>query len=171
MAPEDGPHPVVDVIAKGAVMRNTQGNPQPVPISFNKDVRLDSSEKAREPVRAGRKAAPGPRYQEGSLDRLFDDPMGQLDELLPFQRHSITSESAAMSMGSRAKGVRRKVLEALRERPMTDEELIEQLGGNPSTIRPRRVELYADGLIEPAGTRKTHSNRDAVVWQTTGADA
>jgi hypothetical protein len=47
----------------------------------------------------------------------------------------------------------------------TDEEIQDILGMNPSTQRPRRVELVDAGLIRDSGaTRKTRSGRPAVVW-------
>ena len=47
----------------------------------------------------------------------------------------------------------------------TDQELQEGLGMDPSTERPRRVELMDRGLICDSGeTRRTRSGRRAVVW-------
>jgi hypothetical protein len=47
----------------------------------------------------------------------------------------------------------------------TDEEIQEALGMNPSTERPRRVELVEAGRIRDSGrTRRTKANRRAVVW-------
>ena len=47
----------------------------------------------------------------------------------------------------------------------TDEEIQLGLGMNPSTQRPRRVELVEGGWIEDSGERrKTRSGRSAVVW-------
>jgi len=47
----------------------------------------------------------------------------------------------------------------------TDEELQIQLTWNPSTERPRRIELMDYGFVYDSGrTRRTHSNRKAVVW-------
>jgi transcription initiation factor IIE alpha subunit len=47
----------------------------------------------------------------------------------------------------------------------TDEEIARALGMNPSTARPRRIELLRRGLIEQAGTRRTTSGRMAAVWR------
>lgn len=56
------------------------------------------------------------------------------------------------------------------ERGRTDEELQNQLGLNPSTQRPRRVELVEGGWVEDSKRRRnTKSGRDAVVWVTTQA--
>lgn len=47
----------------------------------------------------------------------------------------------------------------------TDEEIQRTLDMNPSTQRPRRVELVDAGLIEDSGrTAPTRSGRPAVVW-------
>ena len=47
----------------------------------------------------------------------------------------------------------------------TDEEIQRGTGMNPSTQRPRRVELVDAGLIRDSGrTRMTSSRRAAVVW-------
>lgn len=95
----------------------------------------------------------------------------------PAQGHSATSKAAAASV-SRL-GARERVLAAVRKagKPYlnpepfgcvfgaTDEEIAEATGMNPSSARPRRVELQRDGLIMDSGyTRKTKSNRAAVVW-------
>ena len=63
---------------------------------------------------------------------------------------------------------RRRVLNAITAagaRGSTDEELQDLLRLNPSTQRPRRVELVEGGWIEDSGRRRrTRSGRDAVVW-------
>ena len=48
----------------------------------------------------------------------------------------------------------------------TDGELAEMLDLNPSSARPRRIELVEAGLIVDSGrTRKTASGRASVVWR------
>lgn len=48
---------------------------------------------------------------------------------------------------------------------LTDEQIQQQLGMNPSTERPRRIELVDMGEIHDTGrTRETLSGRSAVVW-------
>ena len=63
---------------------------------------------------------------------------------------------------------RRWVLDWIRvqgEHGATDEEIQLGLGMNPSTQRPRRVELVEGGWVEDSGERrKTRSGRNAVVW-------
>jgi DNA-binding IclR family transcriptional regulator len=67
--------------------------------------------------------------------------------------------------------LQRKVLELLRATPegLTDEEVQRRLDMNPSTQRPRRIELARRGLVVEAGTRRTASGRMATVWRTTAA--
>jgi hypothetical protein len=68
---------------------------------------------------------------------------------------------------------REKVLAFVRSRGRegaTDEEIQEALGMNPSTERPRRIELYKVDLVYDSGTlRPTRSGRKAVVWMAEGA--
>jgi hypothetical protein len=82
---------------------------------------------------------------------------------------SITSAAAADSLGpATLNALQRKVLEFLRTCGAfgaTDEEIATSLGLNPSTARPRRIELARRGLIVEAGTRKTASRRTAVAWR------
>ena len=86
----------------------------------------------------------------------------------PAQPHSPTSKAAGRQARASAETWRAKVLAIIRlngERGCTDEELQQVLNMNPSTERPRRVELVKLGLVENSGeTRKTRSNRSAVVW-------
>jgi DNA-binding Lrp family transcriptional regulator len=74
---------------------------------------------------------------------------------------------AADSLDGKAlNALQRKVLAWLVENgPATDEEMQEGLGMNPSTQRPRRIELARRGLVVTCGTRKTSSGRNADVWR------
>jgi hypothetical protein len=75
---------------------------------------------------------------------------------------------AADSLGTATlNAMQRRVLDLLRENAagMTDEEQQAALAMNPSTQRPRRVELVRRGLVVEAGTRKTSSGRMATVWR------
>jgi hypothetical protein len=81
---------------------------------------------------------------------------------------SATSAMAADSLGSATlNAMQRRVLELLRENPhgLTDEEQQAALKMNPSTQRPRRVELVRRGLVAEFGTRRTSSGRMATVWR------
>jgi hypothetical protein len=88
--------------------------------------------------------------------------------LAPFQRHSTTSRQAATAIEASLGKLQTAVLDFVRDRGptgATDEEMQRALNMNPSTQRPRRVELMRNGLIvkSPAG-RQTASGRMAAVW-------
>lgn len=86
----------------------------------------------------------------------------------PRQAHSATSTRAAEKIESRSAVLRARVHDWIRDRGTygsTDEEAQDGLGMNPSTQRPRRVELCRAGLVVDSGTtRPTRSGRRAVVW-------
>jgi hypothetical protein len=90
----------------------------------------------------------------------------------PAQRHSQTSRAAAERIEPQAGTLRRRVLDWLREcgeKGATDEEMQIGLSMNPSTQRPRRIELESMGwIVRTTQTRKTLSGRDAVVYRATG---
>lgn len=87
------------------------------------------------------------------------------------QKHSPTSQAAAKEIKDNSGTLRGFVLAYLRgagEHGATDEEMQQALNMNPSTQRPRRIELVqADPpLAKDSGTtRLTRSKRKAVVWQ------
>jgi transcription initiation factor IIE alpha subunit len=90
----------------------------------------------------------------------------------PSARGSVTSAAAADSLdGETLNAMQRRVLEMLQATPggLTDEEMQTRLGMNPSTQRPRRIELARRGLVVTCGTRKTTSGRNADVWKATAA--
>jgi hypothetical protein len=81
---------------------------------------------------------------------------------------SATSAMAADLLGTATlNAMQRRVLELLRENPhgLTDEEQQAALSMNPSTQRPRRVELVRRGFVVEDGARKTSSGRMAAVWR------
>ena len=84
----------------------------------------------------------------------------------PAQRHSSTSREAARLIDPTANKLRQRVFDCIREhQPVTDERIAELTGLNPSTARPRRIELVQAGLIRAGGvSRKTRSGRNAVAW-------
>ena len=90
------------------------------------------------------------------------------ERVTKFQAHSDTSRSAAREIEQKAKTLRGKIYRFLQKRGhfgATDEELQTLCQMNPSTQRPRRIELVERGLVKDSGERrKTASNRDAVVW-------
>lgn len=100
------------------------------------------------------------------IDANCDLPL--FNQPAPSARGSITSAQAADSLGpATLNAMQRRVLELLQATPegLTDEEMQRRLGMNPSTQRPRRIELARRGLIVTSGTRKTSSGRNADVWK------
>ena len=89
------------------------------------------------------------------------------DPAPPAQRHSPTSVAAAGKARPAAPTQRQRVLEFLRAAgPATDEQIAQALELNPSTERPRRVELVKAGLVVTAdGTGRTASGRIAALWK------
>ena len=82
------------------------------------------------------------------------------------QHTSIESEIAIQQDTSR---LRRVVYESILlsgEKGRTDEEVQDLTRMNPSTQRPRRIELQRDGAVYDSGRRRsTKSGRSAIVWQ------
>ena len=85
----------------------------------------------------------------------------------PSVRGSATSAAAADSLApATLNAMQRRVLDYLREHgPSTDEEIAAGLSMNPSTARPRRIELARRGMVVEAGERRTASGRRAMVWR------
>lgn len=85
----------------------------------------------------------------------------------PYQKHSQTSKLAAEEIKPEAATLREQVYQALKDiGPMTDEEMQDLLDMNPSTQRPRRIELQRAGWVEGTGSKRlTKSQRQAVVWR------
>lgn len=82
----------------------------------------------------------------------------------PAQAHSPTSVAAAESIKPHVPSMRDRVLAYLAIAPATDEQIATALQLNPSTVRPRRIELVKAGLVGPVGTRLTKSGRWAQTW-------
>jgi len=96
------------------------------------------------------------------------DTLPLFTQRAPAARGSMTSAQAADSLGpATLNAMQRRVLELLQATPegLTDEEMQRRLGMNPSTQRPRRIELAKAGMIQKAGVRKTASGRNADVWR------
>lgn len=84
----------------------------------------------------------------------------------PFQSHSPTSKEAAEEIGPQRNKLQQAVLEYIRTSGgCTDEQGAASLRMNPSTYRPRRIELEGMGLIVAGGVGKTASGRRAVIWK------
>ena len=93
---------------------------------------------------------------------------------LPYQKHSDTSLAAARKALNGANTQRARVYRLLWRFPegLADFQIQEKLAMNPSTQRPRRIELVRDGLVRDSGHRRlTASNRKAVVWRIIAMEA
>jgi hypothetical protein len=101
------------------------------------------------------------------IDSQCDMPL--FTQRAPAVRGSVTSAKAADSLGpATLNALQSKVLRFLETCGAfgaTDEEMQLALGMNPSTQRPRRIELARRGLVVETGTRKTASGRMATVWR------
>ena len=94
-----------------------------------------------------------------------------LEPARPRTRHAdpATSHRAAATV-VRTSALKQLILDALAARPMTDEELIDELTlagvhASPSGVRSRRAELVDEGRVHETGrTRSTRMGRDATVW-------
>ncbi len=108
------------------------------------------------------------RRPDTHAPRLPLDGVGTSSLPAPCQSHSATSREAARMAEPAAGTQRARVLGMLRGRGTsgaTDEQIQLFLNMNPSTQRPRRIELVAAGLVADSGrTRLTRSGRSAVVW-------
>lgn len=99
---------------------------------------------------------------------IKDCPGPLFAQRAPAQQHSVTSRAAADSMDrSTLNRLQRLIYDYVRDQAegATDEEIAHACGLNPSTARPRRIELVRRGLVVEAGTRKTASGRMASVWK------
>lgn len=89
----------------------------------------------------------------------------------PFQPHSETSWEASIAIGAHLGPQQKRILEFLHRCGAfgaTDGEMQDILKMNPSTQRPRRIELCQRGLVEDSGgTRYTGARRRATVWRIT----
>ena len=89
----------------------------------------------------------------------------QIDFTAPYQAHSHTSRQAATEIEPTSGSLRELVYRLLAENgPLTDEQIAAQLGMNPSTQRPRRIELVKAGRVVQAGWERTKSGRKANRW-------
>ena len=106
-------------------------------------------------------------------DYYTEAPLPLFAARAPSVNGSATSAAAADSLTpTTLNAMQRRVYEFLRWRGATgatDEEMQRELEMNPSTQRPRRVELARKGLIVESGTRRTTSGRMAGIWRITAA--
>ncbi len=94
---------------------------------------------------------------------LFQRPVRE--EAPPYQHGVETSRAAAVSIRPVAGTLRARVLEVVTAAPCTDEEGCARTGMNPSTWRPRRIELVEAGLVKKSGVRPGKSGRLMSVWR------
>jgi predicted ArsR family transcriptional regulator len=95
-------------------------------------------------------------------------PLFAVPARAPAVQSSVTSMAAADAIGASLNALQRSVVSFLRTRGdhgATDEEIAVGLQMNPSTARPRRIELVRRGLVVEAGTRKAMSGRYATAWR------
>lgn len=101
-------------------------------------------------------------------DYYRETPLPLFADRAPSVNGSATSAAAADSLDAKAlNAMHRRVLRFLETclGGATDEEMQMALGMNPSTQRPRRIELARAGLVVKDGTRRTASGRMAVIWR------
>ena len=99
---------------------------------------------------------------------MRDDPTLDFEGKAMKEGQSGTSKIAARRIMPRTGTQRARVLDLLSRHPqgLTDEQMQDALGMNPSTQRPRRVELVEQGWVEDSGERRrTRSGHKAVVWR------
>jgi len=102
-------------------------------------------------------------------DMFSDGRAMHPDRVTKYQRHSATSKASAAAIEVTAETLRGRVYRYLLSYPpgigATDENIQDDLEMNPSSQRPRRVELVERGLVYDAGyTSKTKTGRAATVW-------
>lgn len=85
------------------------------------------------------------------------------------KNHPETSHQAAMRARPTSGTQRKTVLDLLKNAypdGYIDEEMVQILGMNPNSQRPRRVELVEDGWTVDSGLRRLTSYREeAIVWR------
>jgi len=89
----------------------------------------------------------------------------QLHKAAPFVHHSQTSQDASRAIKSKSAEVRAQIYELLKSEALTDQQITLRLDLDPSTERPRRIELTNDGLLEQCGTALTAAKRSASLWR------
>ena len=82
-----------------------------------------------------------------------------------YQRHSIESIAAGVSMAPHVSRVEQLILDLVAsEGPLCDKEMSEALDIAENTVRPRRIALLRRGLLVRNGTTTTASGRRAATW-------
>lgn len=117
------------------------------------------------------------RRAVSDLGPLFGSPLGRTQSEPnrypnhPGSKAPGTSVESAAAVASEAQFLRGLVMIALRDRPMTADEIAERLGRSPLSIRPRVSELRALGRIVATGERRRNaSGMSAAVWALAGSE-
>jgi len=113
------------------------------------------------------------KIMEQAQSEMFEFDGGKITPIAPpCQAHSETSREAAESILESCNRLQKEVYEVILSRGehgATDDEIQVALEMNPSTQRPRRIELDKKGLIRSTETkRKTRTGRKATVWVAAG---
>ena len=96
----------------------------------------------------------------------MEGQMSIFDQPAPYVAGSATSHAAAVEIEPERANYRERVLRAIANHPgISDERIAEVTGLNPSTVRPRRVELARTGAIELAGFSRTRAGRKCQCWR------
>lgn len=83
----------------------------------------------------------------------------------PYQAESETSYEAAAATKPFRSTLRLEVFDYIKANgPVTDNQIIEGMHKNASSVRPRRIELTKDGQIRQSGTVEQPNGRKAVTW-------
>ena len=95
------------------------------------------------------------------------DLFGEVYPASPGYRATDTSQAAAEAMKPKVSVLRRMVLGALENRPMTTMEIAHHIRQRYETIQPRTSELKDMGLIKDSGNRgiSRDPRKKAIVWQ------
>ncbi len=98
---------------------------------------------------------------------LFVPQVRRPVEAPPYVAHNETSRQAAVAIRPALSTQRGRVLAIIAATPegLTDEEGCQRTGMNPSTWRPRRIELLEAGLVVRTGVRPGKSGRLMSVWR------
>lgn len=79
-----------------------------------------------------------------------------------------TRRAAHEHVAGRRDLLQARCLEALRERPLTADEVADAIGESPLSIRPRITELRGLGRVVDTGERRRNaSGRSAAIWRLT----
>jgi DNA-binding transcriptional ArsR family regulator len=107
-------------------------------------------------------------HDDGDPERTRRPPSaeGQLQGLALFEPPPVnTRREAREAIAERVPRLRQAVLEALRKRPMTADEVAEAIGESILAVRPRVTELHNDGILYDSGKRRPNaSGRNAIIW-------